>query len=196
MPTAKKNKVKFNVKNAHYALITEGEGGEFTYGTPVAIPGTVAISLEPSGEITPFYADGIVYYQSASNTGYEGDAEFAMIPDQFRIDVLGDTKDSKGVLIENSDVETKKFAFLFEFDGDQKEIRRCFYNCVATRPTVESETSESTKEPGTETITITASPHPTKKQVLAKTGDDTDETTYDNWYKAVYVTEDTEETNG
>ena len=91
------SKVKFNIKNVHYAPQTE-EG----YGAPVAIPGAVSLSLEQQGEITPFYADGIVYYQSASNGGYSGDLEVALIPDKFREDILGEEADSNGVLFENS----------------------------------------------------------------------------------------------
>ena len=30
-----KNKVKFNVKNVHYALLTETEDGAITYGTQI-----------------------------------------------------------------------------------------------------------------------------------------------------------------
>lgn len=86
----------------HYAVQTE-EG----YDTPVAIPGAVSLSLEQQGEISPFYADGIVYYQSASNGGYSGDLEVALVPDKFREDVLGEETDSKGVLFENSNAETK-----------------------------------------------------------------------------------------
>ena len=61
--------------------------------------------------------------RQSSNTGYEGDLEMAMVPDSFRIDVLKEQKDTKGVLIENANVETAKFALLFEFDGDQKSVR-------------------------------------------------------------------------
>lgn len=189
MSKNKDNKVKYNIKNAHYAKQNETEDGTITFETPVPIKGAVSVSFDANGDITPFYADGIQYYVSAANNGYEGDAEFALIPDQFREDILKEQKDEKGVLHEVSETgDTQKFAFLFEFDGDQKAIRRALYNCTATRPSIESDTKEENIEPGTETITISNSPLPNGR-VKAQTTVDTDKTTYDGWYKTVYYPE-------
>ena len=189
MSKNKDNKVKYNIKNAHYAKQNETEDGTITFETPVPIKGAVSVSFDANGDINPFYADGIQYYLSAANNGYEGDAEFALIPDQFREDILKEQKDEKGVLHEVSETgDTQKFAFLFEFDGDQKAIRRVLYNCTATRPSIESDTKEENIEPGTETITISNSPLPNGR-VKAQTTVDTDKTTYDGWYKTVYYPE-------
>lgn len=189
MSKNKDNKVKYNIKNAYYAVQKEDEEGTISFETPVPIKGAVSVSFDANGDITPFYADGIQYYVSAANNGYEGDAEFALIPDQFREDILKEQRDEKGVLHEVSETgDTQKFAFLFEFDGDQKAIRRVLYNCTATRPSIESDTKEENVEPGTETITISNSPLPNGR-VKAQTTVDTDKTTYDGWYKAVYYPE-------
>lgn len=189
MSKNKDNKVKYNIKNAHYAVQKEDEEGTISFETPVPIKGAVSVSFDANGDITPFYADGIQYYVSAANNGYEGDAEFALIPDQFREDILKEQRDEKGVLHEVSETgDTQKFAFLFEFDGDQKAIRRVLYNCTATRPSIESDTKEENVEPGTETITISNSPLPNGR-VKVQTTVDTDKTTYDGWYKAVYYPE-------
>lgn len=183
-----KNKIKYNLKNVHYAKLTEGEGGEVTFAAPVPIPGAVSVSLEAQGDISTFHADGIVYYKSAANNGYEGDLEIALIPESFRTDILGEELDTKKVLIENSEAQQSAFALLFEFSGDVKAIRHVLYNCVATRPSVESQTKEDTIEPVTETLTISATPL-TDGRIKAKTSDTTDEETYNNWYKTVYETQ-------
>ena len=184
------NKVKYNLKNVHAAVLTEtvvDNETVFTYGTPKAIPGAVSISLDAEGESSPFYADGIVYFRSVTNNGYSGDLEIALIPEWFRTEVLQEQLDNKGVLIERStNSESVKFALLFEFDGDEKAIRHVMYKCTCSRPSLESETKEDTIEPGTEKLSITADPR-SDGLVKARTGDDVDLTTYNNWYSAVYV---------
>lgn len=179
------NKVKYNLRNTHYAKITVGTDGKVTFATPVPIPGSVSLALDAQGDITPFYADGIVFYKSAANNGYEGDLEIALVPESFRIDILAEKLDSKKVLIENSDAKASSFALLFEFDGDEKAIRHVLYNCVSTRPSLESQTKEDTVEPVTETLTISATPL-SNGNVKARTGNETDPIAYNGWYSEVY----------
>ena len=183
------NKVKYNLKNVHAAVLTEEvvEGvTEYSYATPRAIPGAVSISLDAEGDSSPFYADGIVYFRTYANNGYSGDLEIALIPEWFRTDILKETLDSNGVLVEKSDnSENVKFALLFEFDGDVNAIRHVLYNCSASRPSIESKTKEESIEPGTETLSLTADPRE-DGLVKSRTGDTTDATTYANWYTAVY----------
>ena len=61
-----------------------------------------------------------------------------------------------------------------------------FYNCTASRPSIESETKEDTIEPGTETLSLTADPRE-DGLVKSRTGDSTSESTYAEWYKSVYI---------
>ena len=112
--------------------------------------------------------------------------ELALIPESFRTDIRKETLDSKGVLIENSEMELAAFALLFEFDGDQKHIRHVLYNCSASRPGIEGKTNEDSKEVQTEKLSLKAVPL-ANGMVKAKTGNTTDATTYSDWYKAVYV---------
>lgn len=184
------NKVKYNLKNVHAAKLTESvvDGAvKYTYAAPQAISGAVSISLDAEGDSSPFYADGIVYFRSVANNGYSGELEIALIPEWFRTDILQETLDSNGVLVEKSDqAESVKFALLFEFDGDVRAIRHVMYNCTASRPSIESETKEDTIEPGTEKLSLTADPRE-DGLVKSRTGDTTSAETYQNWYKSVYT---------
>lgn len=180
---ANTNKVKFGLKNVYYSKITVSEGTT-SYANPVAIPGAVNLSLEAQGEITKFFADNMVYYQSAQNNGYEGDFEVAMIPDSFRKDILNETEDTNGLLVENSNAETQNFALMFEFAGDQHARRHVLYNCSVTRPSVEGATTEDTKEPQTETLTISAV---STTDGYVKASVDPTATNYENWFTAVQV---------
>ena len=195
------NKVKFGLKKCSYALVTLTQNpstGKYTvsFGTPVAMPGAVSLSLSAEGEASNFYADDSVYYVLNSNAGYSGNLELALIPESFLTDVLKETEDANGVLVENKDVETQYFALLFEFTGDQKKIRHAMYYCSATRPGIEGKTMQDTKEVKTESLTITAAPLPectisgtefSDGLVKSKTGANTSDTVYNGWYSAVYV---------
>jgi phage major tail protein, phi13 family len=185
------NKVKYNLKNVHAAKLTKNNDGNFTYDTPKPIPGAVSISLDAEGSSNPFYADGIVYFRSTSNNGYSGDLEIALIPEWFRTDILQESKDANGVLVERSDnTDVVYFALLFEFDGDAHGIRHVLYNCSASRPSIESETKEDSIEPGKEKLSLTVDPRE-DGLVKSRTGDETAANTYKNWYKAVYIPQDT-----
>jgi len=180
-----KNKVKYGICNVHYAKLTLDENNVASWDTPVALPGAVSISLDANGETEYFYADNIAYYTINNNQGYDGDLEIALIPDAFREDILGETADSNGVLIENKDAQASNFALLFEFDGDVHKIRQVMYNCSVSRPTIESETTEESKEPKTDKLTIKSRPLPSGI-VKAKTGDEVSEEIYNAWYDKVY----------
>ena len=181
----KSNKVKFGLKNCHYAKATFDEDGSVTYAKPVRIPGAVSLSMDANGEIEPFYADNIAYYVVNNNSGYEGDLEIALIPESFLTDIMHEELDGNGVLAENANVELEHFAFLFEFDGDQRHIRHVLYNCVASRPSIEGETNEDSKEVKTDTLNLQATPL-ANGYVKAKTGTNTTDDVYNKWYDAVY----------
>lgn len=183
---SKENKVKFNLKNVHYAKLNIESEGVVTYEKPVAIPGGVELSLDAKGDTEEFYADGMVYYTSTANNGYEGDLEIALVPLSFETDILKNELDDNKVSVENSNTESAEFALLFEFDGDVKSVRHVLYRCKATRPSVASKTNEDKKEVQTEKLSLKASPL-SNGNVKTKTTAATPDETYNKWYEAVYI---------
>ena len=72
-----KNKVKYNLKNAHYAMLKVDEEGVVSFEKSVALSGAVSISLDANGKPENFYADGTAYYVINNNMGYDGDLGLA-----------------------------------------------------------------------------------------------------------------------
>lgn len=179
------NKVKYGLKNVYYAVANEAVPTAITYGTPIAIPGAVNLSLSPAGDPVEFYADDSAYYEENVNEGYEGNIEIALIPDSFRVDVLGDTIDTNGAIVENANAAQKKFALMFEFNGDSKKTRHVLYRVTAKRPNVEGSTKTNTKEPKTEGMDLTARPALDTGDVKAKL--EQDKTGYSTFFTAVYL---------
>ena len=180
------NKIKYGLRNVYYAKVTASSAdGTLTYAsTPVPILGAVNLSLDASGDATPFYADDVVYWMGEANNGYSGTLEIALIPDSFRTDILGEKIDSNGVYYEKADEPTSEFALMFEFQGDQDATRHCMFRCSATRPAVNGATKEASITPQTETLNITAMAR-INDQIVKARCPKTATTAYNNWFSAV-----------
>lgn len=180
------NKVKFGLSNVHIAKITETDG-EISYGTPFAMPGAVSLTAEPEGATTPFYADNIQYYVAVANNGYTGDLEIAMTPKEFLTQILGQSEDTNGALFESSDDINARFALMGEIEGDAKKRRFIYYDCTAARPSAEMNTIEDTKEPQTDTISITMAARSSDHIIKAVIEpNETNQDVYDTFFTKVY----------
>jgi phi13 family phage major tail protein len=181
----RKNKVKFGLKNCHYAIATLAEGRP----SPLeALSGNArcrSLSLDAEGDNDPFYADDSVYYMVREQQRLFRRLELALMPESFLTDVMHETEDANGVMVENKDVEPEHFALLFEFSGDQRKIRHCMYYCSASRPPMEGDTTEDKKEvQDREALAygITASFRPREGQ----NRNEHQRRNLRNWYNAVY----------
>lgn len=189
----KVNKVKFGLDEVHIAKITHGTDGNgnptITYGTPFALKGAVNLTLDPEGDSADFYADNTKYFSDSANNGYSGSLEVALANEKFRTDILGETKDANGVLVENKDDVLSEFALGFRILGDTTERRYWYYECTPQRISTASGTIETAKNPQTDTINITATARITDGKVRAFIEDDGDNTaTYNSFFSAVYET--------
>lgn len=180
------NKIEYGLCNVYYAVITgyDVTTKKYTYGTPIPIPGGVSVSFSATGDSNPFYADNIVYFNVKTNAGYEGDLEIALIPDSFRVDILGE-QEIDGMLVENADAQGKEFALMFQFEGDVSGRRHIFYRCSAGRPDIASNTKEESTNPNTSTLTITCMARENDHHVKSSLLESKNETRYANWFTEV-----------
>lgn len=181
------NKVKFGLCNVHIAPITASSNNGITYGEPFALPGAVNLTLDPEGESADFFGDNTKYFSEYANQGYSGSLEIALINDAFRTQILGETTDSNGAMIESTDDTIKDFALGFQINGDKTNRKYWFYNVSAQRPSTASQTIETSKEPNTDTLNITASARISDNKVkvfLEKTTDNAE--VYDSFFEEVY----------
>lgn len=176
------DKVKFGIKNVHiFPQLTDAP----TFDDAIAVPGAVSLSLDAQGDISKFYADNIVYYQTAANNGYEGDLEVALIPDEIFEKIFNYVKDEANVYTENSSNNVVPFAMTFEEEGDTTGTKFVLYNCTATRPSRSLATIEDSKEPTTQTLSVSAAPLK-DGNVLAMSSATTTTEVLEAWHTDVY----------
>lgn len=147
-----KEKVRFGLKNVHYAVWDDTTN---KFGTPVPWPGAVSLSISPEGDTSTFYADDKAYYTVSSNGGYTGTLETAAVQDDALTDLLGYVTDANGMVIEDADAVAKQFALLYEVDGNMEPTRFVMYNCSLARPSGDHSTKSDSSEPDTESVDIT-----------------------------------------
>lgn len=184
-------RVRYGLKNLHYALATAGEGGALTYATPVPVPGAKTISLAPAGTAIDEPADDVVWYHKDTNDGYTGSIEFEDTADgdAFMAEVLGQTTDANDVTFEAATDEYKEFALLGQFTlegGSNSETgkRFCFFRCVASRPNTDGQTREvSGLTIATNTVNITAMARISDDMVKASCVSTSD--AYASWFESV-----------
>ena len=190
------NKVKYGLKNVHYALVTETVGSDGTttssYGSLKALAGAVSLSLDANDDKSVFRADNEDYFVSYGEGGYEGSLEVARVNENFLKDVLGYTEDNDKILVESSAAfkTVNYFALVFEFDGDQRETKHCLYKCSASRSSIASQTTGEggTIDPQTETLNLTAVPRAdADKYIHLQTQESTTTAVVEAWYTAVPV---------
>ena len=190
------NKVHFGVKGLHYALITYSSAGVPSWGSPVAVPGSVNITLSKESNNADFYADNMKYFRVAVNNGYTGSLEMADFPVAMRQALWNQTVTTTSkLLVEDVDAQPAEFALMFETDGDQGPDYWCFYRCIADRPDVNAATTNEATEVQTQTCDLTVLPvvdpssgSKTNGKVWYRTTADTPSATLTSFYSSVNTT--------
>jgi len=151
---AELSKVRFGLAKAYYAVVKD----DGTYEAPAPLPGAVSLDLNREGsEPTTFWADNIAYYVTpAANGGYTGTLTLAIVPDSFKVAVLGEVVDDNGMQVEIADATPKSFALMYEVEGDVDKKRYVFFNCTAQRAIASANTKSDSTTPDTQDLEFSA----------------------------------------
>jgi phi13 family phage major tail protein len=182
-------RIKFGIKNLHYAVATDNGSGTLTYGTPAAIPGAKSLSMDAQTETLDEFADNSTWFHFDSNNGYSGtiEVEDTQEAEDFLTEVLGKSVDSvTGVVTEKSTDTAVQFALMWEFSlagATETGKRGKLYRCQAGRPSISSATKESGITVQTLSIPVTAMPRIDTDEVQASCI--STDSAYSTWFDAV-----------
>jgi phi13 family phage major tail protein len=184
------NKVTFGLEKVHIAFFDDQAPEQPAWKTPVAIPGAVRWTPTAVGESTTFYADNTLYFSYTANNGYTGELELANVPDAILAEMLGWEIDENGMLVEVSDAMPKHFALMAQVQGDKRNRRFVYYDCIASRPAKERTTKAESITPNTDVLNLTISPIEIDGKMIVR-GEmelsDTNQTAYNSFFSAVYT---------
>lgn len=185
-----KNKVTFGLEKVHVAFRDDESAQQPEWETPVAIPGAVRWTPTAVGDTVTHYADNIAYFTVTVNNGYTGELELTNVPDEILAKMLGWEIDDNGAIVEVADAMPRHFALLGQVQGDKRNRRFVYYDCVASRPAKERTTKNESLPVATDVLNLTITPIEIGGKKIVK-GDlelnDTNEAVFDSFFTSVYV---------
>jgi len=183
-------KITYGIKNVHYAQKTEAPDGSPIFGAVKSWIGADELALPPVGDPIVIHADDVEYYRLPVNQGYEGNINVRQIPEDFKINHLGEYKDANGVLIEKDGIKPDNFALLGEFTiADESAVsakRFVLYDCSAGRPDLSGQTKGDTVDPKLFSVPITARPTKSDGIIKATIKKSDNAELFNSWFDSVY----------
>lgn len=187
-------KITYGVRNGHYAPVTHDSEGSPLFGAVKSWVGWSEMALPPVGDPLKVYADDVVFFKAHVNQGYDGTVSTYQVPEDFKINHLGEYRDANGVLVERSSAQPKDFALLGEFQtADEESVnpkRFVLYNCSAGRADLTGETKTETQSPVSFSIPVTVAPTIKDEIVKATLLKSDNETLFNSWFSSVYYNPD------
>lgn len=106
---------KIGVDNLHFFPLTSDTSSGVTYGTGVAVPGTVSIDIKPTTNSNTLYADNIAWETANSMGEVDVTIELADLPKSVQAALLGHTIDAtSGALISKGSDEAPYVGISFK----------------------------------------------------------------------------------
>lgn len=180
----------FGARNLHIAPMKDESA--LTYDTPVSVPGTISIGMEPQTSSDPAYADDGVWVENSADNGFDITlTNFDMETDptirELYARMVGYDLDDKNRLLYRADKQPEPFALLCEEEATSTQGRRkCLLKCTAEKPSQNAETTTDSRTLAQNEITIHARPVVLANGIkLSGYTDYPGSTTYDDFFDAV-----------
>ena len=113
----------------------------------------------------------------------------AIIPDTFKVAVLGEVVDDNGMQVELANADTHNFALMYEVNGDADKKRYCFFNCTASRVANGANTTSDSTDPDTQELEFSAIgtdfTFEGATKSIVRGSADSNATAYSTWFSAV-----------
>ena len=182
-------KVRYGVRNCHYATATHTAAGS-VFGPLKPWEGMSAISLPPVGTPLKVFGDDVTWFTVSVNQGYDGNITAHQVPNDYRINHMGEYKDENGVMVERSSAQPLTHAIVGEFQtADEMSVnpkRWALYNCTAGRADFSGTTKTDSIEVASYSIPITVAPTPADELVKATILKSDNEAIFNSWLSSVY----------
>lgn len=176
-----KNKITFGLRACHYSLATQDNSGNWTFGTPKALPGAQEFSSEAVGGATNVYADDSLYATLVQNAGRTLTVKFTEISEDFKKEVLGYKELEDGNLVEIANAPIVTFAFGFQIDGDSAKRKVWYYLCNVTPLSEATKSKADSVEANSVTLNITARPIEVNDYLITCRKCEQDQSNYDTY---------------
>lgn len=179
---------KVGVSNLHYAIqqTEDTATAAATYGTPVAIKGTVNVDVQVASETATLYADNGPYESAAGMGEITVSLELADLELADQAALLGHTVDSQTGQLDKKTTDTAPYvALAFEFlmaNGKKRAVK--LYKGKFTEPGETGQTKEAS--PNFQTQSISAAFVQLKNNAMWESVKDFDaNAATDSWYASV-----------
>lgn len=183
-------KITYGIRNGHYAGVTTAADGTPIFGIVKPWEGWSELALPPVGDLLKVHADDVIYFKKHVNQGYDGNVNAFKVPEDFKLNHMGEYKDANGVMIERSSAQPMDFALLGEFqtaDEMSNDPKRfALFNCSAGRADFGGTTKEDGIEAASFGVPITVGPTVKDEIVKATILKSTNEDIFNSWFDNVY----------
>ncbi len=177
------------LKNFYYATVTDDvQGGATTYGAPKKLGAAISLNETPSTSTNTLYAENGPAETASANGPTTAEVGVKDLSPQVLADLLGQTVNADGVLVQGRDDRAPYVALGFQLTGEsENDAFVWLYKGKFSRPTTSGTTKGESVEFATPAISATFIGRDSDGQERASVvKDGTNAAVTDAWFTSVY----------